>query len=79
MTDKEIKVIHERVDDSVFSPTPKSGLLPEENFYIFSGGKIEYRKGQDLVLQAFKIFVERHPNAALLLPGALHGLTLAWE
>lgn len=67
VTDKEIMVIHEGVDDSVFSPTPKSGLLPEENFYIFSGGKIEYRKGQDLVLQAFKIFAERHQDARLVV------------
>ena len=67
LTQKEIKVIHEGVDDTVFSPTPKSGLLPEENFYIFSGGKIEYRKGQDLVLQAFKIFAERHPDARLVV------------
>ena len=67
LTQKEIKVIHEGVDDTVFLPTPKSGLLPEENFYIFSGGKIEYRKGQDLVLQAFKIFAERHPDARLVV------------
>lgn len=67
LTQKEIKVIHEGVDDTVFLPTPKSGLLPEENFYIFSGGKIEYRKGQDLVLRAFKIFAERHPDARLVV------------
>ena len=67
VTKKEIKVIHEGVDDTIFSPAPKSGLLPDENFYIFSGGKIEYRKGQDLVLRAFKIFSERHQEARLVV------------
>ena len=67
VTDKEIMVIHEGVDESVFFPATKSGLLPDENFYIFSGGKIEYRKGQDLVLQAFKIFAERHKDARLVV------------
>jgi glycosyltransferase involved in cell wall biosynthesis len=33
---------------------------------IFSGGKLEYRKGQDIVIAAFKAFHRRHPDALLV-------------
>jgi glycosyltransferase involved in cell wall biosynthesis len=37
-----------------------------DRFLIFSGGKVEMRKGQDIVLAAFKIFAKRHPEATLV-------------
>jgi glycosyltransferase involved in cell wall biosynthesis len=37
-----------------------------DRFVVFSGGKPEYRKGQDLVLRAFRIFAQRHKEAVLL-------------
>jgi glycosyltransferase involved in cell wall biosynthesis len=33
---------------------------------VFSGGKLERRKGQDLVLLAFAAFAARHPDAVLV-------------
>jgi hypothetical protein len=33
---------------------------------VFSGGKLEYRKAQDIVLAAFRIFVNRHKEALLV-------------
>jgi glycosyltransferase involved in cell wall biosynthesis len=33
---------------------------------VFSGGKLEFRKGQDIVLGAFREFVRRHPEALLV-------------
>jgi glycosyltransferase involved in cell wall biosynthesis len=33
---------------------------------VFSGGKLERRKGQDLALAAFKVFAARHPDALLV-------------
>jgi glycosyltransferase involved in cell wall biosynthesis len=33
---------------------------------IFSGGKLEFRKGQDLVLAIFRAFRQRHPEALLV-------------
>ena len=53
------------VDPAVFHPAPKTGML-EGRFCIFSGGKLEYRKAQDLVLLAFKAFASRHPEAVLV-------------
>ena len=35
-------------------------------FFIFSGGKIEYRKGQDIMVGAFRKFRERHKEAVLI-------------
>ena len=34
-------------------------------FIVFSGGKFEYRKGQDIVIAAMKVFMERHHDAWL--------------
>jgi glycosyltransferase involved in cell wall biosynthesis len=65
-TGRRPKVIFEGVDISVFCPGPKSGLMDPSRFYIFSGGKIEFRKGQDLVLLAFKQFSRMHPDAVLV-------------
>ena len=44
---------------------PSSALIrhPGDPFRVFSGGKLEWRKGQDVVVEAFKRFVERHPEA----------------
>jgi glycosyltransferase involved in cell wall biosynthesis len=63
---REVMLIHEGIDPSLFHPAPKAGLLDPDRFYIFTGGKIEFRKAQDLVLQAFKIFSSRHADAMLV-------------
>jgi glycosyltransferase involved in cell wall biosynthesis len=39
---------------------------PTERFVIFSGGKFELRKGQDLVLRAVKILQEKYPDIWLV-------------
>jgi glycosyltransferase involved in cell wall biosynthesis len=39
---------------------------PKPGFRIFSGGKFEYRKGQDLVIAAFREFAKTHPEAHLV-------------
>lgn len=53
------------VDPTRFHPAPRAGWF-NERFAIFSGGKLEFRKGQDLVLKAFRIFAERHKDAVLV-------------
>ncbi len=60
-----VHYIMQGVDLSQFYPSPPKGLLPGR-FVIFSGGKLEYRKGQDLVIAAFKKFHTRRPDAFLL-------------
>jgi glycosyltransferase involved in cell wall biosynthesis len=53
------------VDGSLFFPGPRTGLY-RDRFVIFSGGKFEFRKGQDIVIAAFKRFRARHPEALLV-------------
>ncbi len=65
-TGRKAKVIFEGVDVSVFCPGPKSGVMDPGKFHIFCGGKIEFRKGQDLVLLAFKQFSRMRPDAVLV-------------
>ena len=52
-TAKRIEVIHEGVDETLFKPGPRTQRFDHNKFYIFNGGKVEYRKGHDLVLLAF--------------------------
>jgi len=61
---KNVKTVFQGVDTNLFRPLPKKGMY-KDNFVIFSGGKLDFRKGQDIVLAAFKIFAERHDDAVL--------------
>jgi glycosyltransferase involved in cell wall biosynthesis len=65
-TDKPVAMIHEGIDHSLFFPGPRSGILDPECFYVFTGGKIEFRKAQDLVILAFREFAARHDDAVLV-------------
>ncbi|NJK74607.1 MAG: glycosyltransferase [Microcoleus sp. SU_5_6] len=60
-----IRMVNQGIDPAIFHPAPKSNLLGDR-FVIFSGGKLEYRKGQDIVVAAFKRFRAKHPDALLL-------------
>jgi glycosyltransferase involved in cell wall biosynthesis len=50
------------VDRKNFPPLP---LPPEDRFVVFSGGKFELRKSQDIVIAAMRVFMERHRDAWL--------------
>jgi glycosyltransferase involved in cell wall biosynthesis len=63
---RQAKVIFEGVDTSLFCPAQKSGVMDRDTFHVFSGGKVEFRKGHDLVLLAFKEFHELHSDAVLV-------------
>jgi glycosyltransferase involved in cell wall biosynthesis len=69
-SDKPVTMIHEGIDEVQFFPRPKAGFLEPGRFYVFSGGKIEFRKAHDLVLSAFREFAARHDDAVLV--GAWH-------
>lgn len=65
-TDIPVVVNHEGVDPGLFFPGPRSGLMDPSRFFVFAGGKAEFRKGQDLTLAAFGVFASRHPDAVLV-------------
>jgi glycosyltransferase involved in cell wall biosynthesis len=54
------------VDETIFNPYANHKHYFEDHFVIFSGGKFELRKGQDLVIRAFQIFHERHKDVLLV-------------
>lgn len=60
-----VQALPQGIDPTLFHPAPKSNLFGDR-FVIFSGGKLEYRKGQDIVIAAFKAFQQRHPEALLI-------------
>ena len=53
------------VDPSHFHPAPRTPAFAGR-FVVFSAGKLEYRKGQDIVAAALRIFCQRRPDAMLL-------------
>lgn len=60
-----VATVIQGVDTALYHPAPRAGLFPGR-FVVFSGGKLELRKGQDLVLAAFRAFRQRHREALLL-------------
>jgi len=58
---------HQGYDPALFNPAVRRRRSRRDGrFAVFSGGKAEHRKGQDLVLEAFSIFAERHDDAVLV-------------
>ena len=53
------------VDTAVFNPIPVPRLL-NASLIIFSGGKLEIRKGQDILIQAFRKLLAVCPDALLI-------------
>jgi len=64
-----VRTILQGVDPLLFHP---AATAPQDSdrFVVFSGGKLELRKGQDIALAAFRQFASRHPDAVLV--GAWH-------
>lgn len=61
----DAKLALQGVDMAIFNPTVRR-KRSDGRFRVFSGGKCELRKGQDLVIQAFARFAERHDDAVLV-------------
>jgi glycosyltransferase involved in cell wall biosynthesis len=59
------RLCHQGYDPVLFHPGVRQ-RRDDGRFRVFSGGKAEYRKGQDIVLQAFARFAERHDDAVLV-------------
>lgn len=58
-------VFQQGVDPALFCPGPKPKLVGDGPV-VFSGGKLEWRKGQDIVIHAFRDLLTTHPDATLL-------------
>jgi len=60
-----VETVFQGVDTDLFRPMSRTDQF-EGKFAIFSGGKLDFRKGQDIVLAAFKRFAESHKDAILV-------------
>ena len=58
------EVLLQGIDPEVFYPSEQAPA--KDRFVIFSGGKFELRKGQDLVLKAVKVLMDRYPDVFLV-------------
>ena len=63
---RSVTTVLQGVDTSLFHPGQQNNSTSADRFIVFSGGKLEFRKGQDLVLAAFRAFHRRHPESLLL-------------
>ena len=57
---------HEGIDPTIFNPGVRASVETSGKYRVFSGGKVEYRKGQDIVIEAFRRFAEAHDDAVLV-------------
>ncbi len=60
---KRVQTLIQGVDMERFTPQPQS---ERKGFVVFSGGKFEYRKGQDLVIAAMRHFMKQRGDVILM-------------
>jgi tetratricopeptide (TPR) repeat protein/glycosyltransferase involved in cell wall biosynthesis len=60
-----VRLVLQGIDPSLFHPAPRTGVMGDR-FLVFSGGKLEFRKGQDIVVEAFRRFHATHSDAVLV-------------
>ena len=65
--------VFQGIDTGLFRLPPTGTKRPSAypgRFVVFSGGKLEYRKAQDVVIAAFRQFQARRPEALLIFAWA---------
>ena len=62
---ENVKTIQQGVDREIFNKKGKTSPYGD-NFVLFSGGKFEHRKAQDIAYAAFKVAKERHGDICLV-------------
>jgi glycosyltransferase involved in cell wall biosynthesis len=66
---QNVRTVLQGIDPLLFHPLARPPRS-DGRFRVFSGGKLELRKGQDIAVAAFRKFAARHPDAQLV--GAWH-------
>lgn len=61
-----VETVIQGVDPAVFEPSLREREYFRDRFVVFSGGKFELRKGQDLVMRAVRVLQERHADVLLV-------------
>lgn len=63
---KKISIIPHGIDPLVFNSSYSEKEFLNDKFVIFSGGKYEFRKGQDIVIKAFKYMQDKYEDVYLV-------------
>jgi glycosyltransferase involved in cell wall biosynthesis len=63
---ENVTTVIQGVDPAIFFPHEPQTRMFRDQFLVFSGGKFELRKGQDLVIRAFKVLADRHKDTTLV-------------
>ena len=63
---EQTAVVFQGVDQAIFNMYENRKAFFGERFVVFSGGKFELRKGQDIVMRAFRVLQERHDDVLLV-------------
>jgi len=61
-----VETVIQGVDQQIFNTYHSEKEIFKDNFVIFSGGKFEIRKGQDIVIKAYKVLQDRHKDVMLV-------------
>ncbi len=61
-----VATVIQGVDQQIFNTYHSEKEIFKDNFVIFSGGKFEIRKGQDIVIKAYKVLQDRHKDVMLV-------------
>lgn len=76
------QAIYQGIDTTAWFPRPRLGVFGDRRV-IFSGGKLEQRKGQDIMVAAFRDYLQTDPEALLVTawqhqwPATLKGIDAA--
>jgi glycosyltransferase involved in cell wall biosynthesis len=62
---ENVATVLQGIDPTLFHPAA-AGNWFGDRFCVFSCGKLEYRKAQDIVLAAFRVFASHHKEALLV-------------
>ncbi len=62
----DVRTVVQGVDPTIFRRVEGGREFFADRFVVFSGGKFELRKGQDLVVAAIKVLMERHDDVLLV-------------
>lgn len=63
---ENVVTVFQGVDQQIFFPRSGSREFFQDRFVVFSGGKMEARKGQDIAIRAYKVLQDRHADVMLI-------------
>ena len=61
-----VKTVIQGIDPTIFNPLHPEKEYLTDSFVIFSGGKFELRKGQDIVIRAFRHLQDKYGDVCLI-------------